>query len=192
MPGVEISRRPLDFSGGSRSHLRSLARLSGRGPAHDEPELPDDTGRPRSAAPAPPNGCPASPLQRPRAELLVRGFFQRVCSISALIPLFFYGGPRPRRPMRHHRQVHRFHQHPAARRCRAHRRGGPDHRGLAPGRRRFQTGGKRRASRIAPSAIREPRGREGAGQGASPAVSRDPDCRGRLAVKLLRLLGGRR
>ena len=149
-------------------------------------------GRPRPAAPAPSNGCPVSPLQSPRAELLVRGFFQRVCSISACFPLFFYGGTRPRRSMRHHRHVHRCHRHTAAQRCRAHRCGGSDRWERAPGRRRSGAGRKRGTSRIAPVPIREPRWREVAGQAGSLAVSRDPDCRGRLAVKLLRLLGGRR
>lgn len=47
MPDLEEKlRRPLDFAGGSRSHLRSLARLSGRGLAHDEPEPPNVTGPP--------------------------------------------------------------------------------------------------------------------------------------------------
>lgn len=147
-------------------------------------------GRPRSAAPAPPNGCPASPLQRRRAELLVRAFFERVCPFSAHFPLFFYGGPRPRRSMRHHRHVHRCHQHPAARRCRAHQSGEPDRRERTPRRWESRAGRKRRTSRIALPPIREPRGREAGGQGTSLAVPRDPDCRGRLAVKLLRLLGG--
>ena len=149
-------------------------------------------GRPRPAAPAPPNGCPATALQCSRVELLVRRFFDRICSISALFPLFFYGGPRPRRSMRHHRHVHRCHQHTAARRCRAHRSGGPDRPGRAPRRRRSGTGQKRGTSRIALPPTREARGHEDAGQAGSVAVSKDPDCRGRLAVKLLRLLGGRR
>lgn len=147
--------------------------------------------RSRSAAPAP-HGCPAHPLCCRRAELLVRRFFDRICSISALFPLFFYGGHRPGRLMRHHRHVPRCHQHTAARRCRAHRSGGPDRGEQAAGRRRSGAGRKGGTSRIAPGPTREPRGSEAAGQGGSLAVSKDPDCRGRLAVKLLRLLGGRR
>ena len=57
---------------------------------------------------------------------------------------------------------------------------------------RSRTSRKRETSRIALPPIREPRGYEDAGQASSPAVAKDPDCRGRLAVKLLRLLGGRR
>jgi len=117
-------------------------------------------GRSRSAAPAPPSGCrahPRSPVPA-RAELLVRRFFDRVCSISALFPLFFYGGPRQRRSMQHHRHVHRCHQHTADRRCRTHRSGGPDRRQRATGRTRSRTRQKRGISRIAPPPIREPRG----------------------------------
>lgn len=149
-------------------------------------------GRPRPAAPAPPGGCPACPLCCRRAEMLVRRLFDRVCRISALFPLFFYGGPRQRRSMRHHRHVHRCHQHTADRRCRTHRSGGPGRRQRATGRPRSRPHQKRGISRIAPPPIREPRGCEDAGQGTSLTVSKDPDCRGRLAVKLLRLLGGRR
>ena len=51
---------------------------------------------------------------------------------------------------------------------------------------------RRRTSRIGLPATRESRDRTPAGQGRSPAVVRDPDCRARLAVRLLRLIGGRR
>lgn len=148
--------------------------------------------RSRFAAPGAPIDCPADALQHPRATSLVRGFVERLCRTSALCPLFFYGGRRPGRPMRHHRHVHKCHQHTAARRCRAHRSGGPDRPERAPGRRRSRAGRTRGTSRIAQPSIREPRGCEAAGQAGSLAVSKDPDCRGRLAVKLLRLLGGRR
>lgn len=47
-------------------------------------------------------------------------------------------------------------------------------------------------SRMGPAVTREPWNRRPAGQGASPAVARDPDCTGRLAIELLRLIGGRR
>lgn len=192
MPGVEIFRRPLDFSDGSRSHLRPLARLSGRGHAHDEPELPD-TGRPAALCRARPERlpCPRSPVP-PRGDAGQRGI-RATLWFSARSPLFTCRGPRPRRRMRHHRHARRCHQHTAARRCRAHRSSGPDCRERAPGRRRSGTGQRRGGtSRIAPAPIREPRGHEAAGQVGSPAVSKEPDCRGRLAVKLLRLLGGRR
>jgi len=149
-------------------------------------------GESRPAAPAPPSGCPALARWRGRAERLVRRFFDRVCPFSARFPLFFYGGPRPRRSMRRHRHVPRCQQHTVARCCRAHRSGGPDRRQRAPGRPRSRTRQKRGISRIAPPPIREPRGCEDAGQGTSLAVPYDPDCRGRCAVKLLRLLGGRR
>ena len=149
-------------------------------------------GCPRPAAHALSIGCPAHALPFRSAERLARRFFGRVCSISALFPLFFYGGPRPRRSMRHHRHTPRCHQHSAARRCRAHRSGGPDRRERPAEPRRSRVGRKRRNSRIAQSPIREPRGREEAGQRTSRAVGRNPGCRGRLAVKLLRLLGGRR
>ena len=94
--------------------------------------------------------------------------------------------------MRHHRHVPQCHQHGAARRCRVHHSGGPDRRERPAGRRRSRVGRWRWTSRIALPPIREPRVSEDAGQGTSLAVSKDPDCRGRLAVKLLRLLGGRR
>lgn len=155
------------------------------------PPMPP-TVRSRSAAPGAPIDCPVDALQCPRATSLVRGFFERLCRFSARFPLFFYGGPRPRRSMRHHHHVRRCRQHTAARRCRAHRSGGPDQRQRAPRRRRSDTGRKRGTSRIALPPIREARGSEDAGQTGSAAVWKDPDCRGRLAVKLLRLLGGRR
>ena len=94
--------------------------------------------------------------------------------------------------MRHHRHVHGCHQHGAARRCRAHHSGGPDRREKLAGPRRSRVDRRRWTSRIALPPVREPRGCEDAGQAGSLAVSKDPDCRGRLAVKLLRLLGGRR
>ena len=160
------------------------------------PPIPPPVVRSRTAAPGAPHGCPAHPLCCRRVELPVRGFFERLCRILALFPLFFYGDPRPGRSMRHHRHVPRCHQHTAARRCRAHRSDGPDCRervpGRSPGRRRSRTRQKWGTSRIALIPTREPRGRKDAGQGASLAASKDPDCRGRLAVKLLRLLGGRR
>lgn len=77
--------------------------------------------------------------------------------------------------MRHYRHVPRHsHQRAAARRCRTHR---AEHVGT---------------SRIAPLPIREARGCEAAGQGTSRAVSKDPDCWGRLVLILLRLIGGGR
>lgn len=148
--------------------------------------------RPRTVAPGAPNGCPAHAPRRSRAELLVRRLFQRLCWFSAHSPLFFYGGRRPRRSMRHRCHAPRCHQHTAARSCRAHRRGGPDGQERVPRPGRSRTSRKRETSRIALPPIREPRGYEDAGQASSPAVAKDPDCRGRLAVKLLRLLGGRR
>ncbi len=156
----------------------------------NSPMTPVD--RPRPAAPAPPNGGHLSPLQSPRAELLVRRLFQRFRWFSAHSPLFFYGGRRPRRSMRHRCHAPRCHQHTAARHCRAHRRGGPDGRERVPCPGRSRTSRKRGTSRIALPPIREPRGRKDAAQASSRAVGRDPDCRGRLAVKLHRLLGGRR
>ncbi len=148
--------------------------------------------RPRSAAPDPRHGCPADAIRCSRAELLVRAFFGRLCWFSARLPLFFYGGRRPRRSMRHRCHAPRCNQHTAARRCRAHRRGGPDRRERVPRPRRSDATRKRGSSRIAPAPIREPRGGKAAGQAGSPGDSKDPDCRGRLAIKLLRLLGGRR
>lgn len=144
-----------------------------------------------SAAPGAPHGCPADSLHNPRTERLVRGFFERLCPILPRFPMFFYGGFRPRRSMRHHRHVSRWHQHTAARRCRAHRSGGPDPRERATGRRRSRICQEWVNSRIGQPPIREARGHEAAGQRTTRAVGRDPDCRGRLAVKLLRLLGGR-
>ncbi len=91
-----------------------------------------------------------------------------------------------------HRHVPRCHQHGAARPRRAHHAGRLERRQRVPRTRRSRARPKRGASRIAPPAIREPRGHGAAGQAGSLAVSKDPDCRGRLAVKLLRLLGGRR
>jgi hypothetical protein len=123
----KIFGRPLDLAGGSRSHRRSLARFPVVGRPMTNLHLPppplDDS------RPAPPSGCPARPLCHRRADLLVRGFFEGVCSISACFPLFFYGGIRRRRPMGHHRHVPRWHHHTAARRGRAHRSGGADRRG---------------------------------------------------------------
>lgn len=163
------------------------------GTARDESELPDATGRPVALCRVRAGErLPRRPAPVPRTELLVRRFFDRICSISARFPLFFYGGSRPRRYMRYHRHVHRCHQHPAARRCRAHRRSGPDGLERVPRPRRSGTGRTRGTSRIARPPIREPRGSEAAGQAGSPAVWKDPDCRERLAFKLLRLLGGRR
>jgi len=94
--------------------------------------------------------------------------------------------------MRHHWHVRRYHYRTAARRCRAHRPSQPANRRRAPGTRVSRISTRRGTLRIAPAPIREPHGREGAGQGTSRAVCRDPDFWGRLAVKLLRLLGGRR
>jgi hypothetical protein len=94
--------------------------------------------------------------------------------------------------MQHHRHVPSCHERAATRRCRAHRSGGHDRRQRVPRTRRSRADRKWETSRIASLAIREPRGHKRGGQAGSPAVSKDPDCRGRLAVKLLRLLGGRR
>jgi len=156
------SSHPLDFVGGSRSHLRSLAPLSGRGPAHDEPELPDATGRPVTPcrARAAEHGRPTDARRFRRAEMLVRRFFGRVCPLSARFPLFFYGSACQRRSMRDHRQVHRCHQHTAARRCRTHRSGGPGRQQRDPRRPRFRARQKQGISRIAPPPISEPRGRK--------------------------------
>ncbi len=80
-------RRPLDFASGSRSHLRSLARLSGRGHAHDEPEFPNATGR--LSAP-----CRARPVDRlpcPRSAVPVRG----EAGQAILRPSLFNFGPLP-------------------------------------------------------------------------------------------------
>lgn len=162
-------------------------RNLGRGHPHDEPvysPMPPVV-RPRPAASPGPTDEPANVHTSPRAKLLVSGLFWRFCSFSALSPMFFYGDPHRRRLMRHHRHVPRCQQCAGSRRCRAQRRGGPD-------RRRSRSRQKQGTSRIALRPIREPRGDEAAGRGGSPAVLRDPDCRGRLAVKLLRLLGGRR
>ena len=149
-------------------------------------------GRSRSAASPALVDCPAHTLWCRPGELLVRRLFQRFRWFSAHSPLFFCRGRRPRRSMRHRCHAPRCHHHAAARSCRAHRNGGPDRRAEVPRQGGSRISRKRGTSRIAPAPIREPRGHETAGQVGSPAVSKEPDCRGRLAVKLLRLLGGRR
>ena len=92
--------------------------------------------------------------------------------------------------MRHHRHVPRCHRSAAARRCRSHRLESPSHRYRDPSGTWDRT--RRGTSRIAPLAIREARGHEGAGQGADPVRREDPDWWGRLILILLRLIGGGR
>lgn len=107
-------------------------------------------------------------------------------------PCSSYGGQSPiqRRSMRYHRHVPRCHRSAAARRCRSHRRARPSHRYRDPSGARDRT--RRGTSRIAPLAIREARGHEGAAQGANLVRREDPDCWGRSVVILLRLIGGGR
>lgn len=90
--------------------------------------------------------------------------------------------------MHHHRHVPRCRYHRAARRCRVRcsacrPAGRPVTR---PSAMRGTT------SRIGAGPIRDSHGDEAAGQKARPALGEEPDCWGKLVVKLLRLIGGRR